>query len=194
MIHPPLLALHALVVIQPFADLQAATDPTRAVVCLIAAWNAHDASAARWCYAEGAVAVTGGGTRPIDWVAETGYRAFDAATDAVFRFEILAVKGDTVDMEMEEENAFLRALQIPKVTARWRYVVEGGRIAEERHLVADPTFATTFRQFRVWAQAHRSADWSAISDPDGRARFDGVTGDRLVALATEWRPSSIAPR
>jgi hypothetical protein len=93
------------------------------------------------CYAPSAVAVRNDTRHAIDWEAEEGYRAFDAVVGSVFRFTVLATRGDTVDTELTERNDFLDALGIPLVRARWRYVVRRGLIAEEHHLVADSTFA-----------------------------------------------------
>jgi len=172
-----------------FLLLQTSPEPHTAVTCLGSAWNAHDAGASRMCYAPSAVAVRNDSRHAIDWEAEEGYRAFDAVVGSVFRFTVLATRGDTVDTELTERNDFLDALGIPLVRARWRYVVRRGLIAEEHHLVADSTFAGVYRRFSAWARTERATEWATISGSSGLARFDGGSAGTLTKLAREWKQS-----
>jgi hypothetical protein len=132
------------------------------------------------------VTVRGATRAQVDWGTEAGYREFDGVTHAVFRYEVVAVTGNTVEIALHERNDFLSALGLRGVTARWRYVVQQGLIAEQHHLEADAAFAAAFRRFTAWGRTARPSRWREVLGPDGDVRFNRHTAPLLVALAREW--------
>jgi hypothetical protein len=162
------------------AELQAA------VSCVITAWNAYDAEAARRCYHESAAALWSGERKPIDWRFERRLRAFDAAARSGFRFEILRTRGSIVEFSLHETNQLLEALGLPSVTARWRYTIRGGRIVEEQLLEGDGAFGAALRELAKWARERRPEKWASVTDAERNIRFDGDTAPRLIDLAREW--------
>ncbi len=120
-----LIALGCLLSVAPTAQPQATGELDAAVGCVIAAWNAYDADAARRCYDESAVALWSGERHAIDWEFERRLREFDAAARSRFRFEILEARHPNVEFTLYETNQLLDALGLERVTARWRYTVRG---------------------------------------------------------------------
>jgi hypothetical protein len=162
----------------------AATHP--AVECVMAAWNAYDADAARKCYAEKPVARNAHGVVPIDWTFERGLRAFDRVARSRFRAEVRRTEGEAVEYRLHETNEFLTALGLESVTALWRYTVRDGRIEEEDLLDADTAFRSRLRKLAEWGRTAKPAVWKLVVDAEGAIRFDGETAPHLIALAKEW--------
>jgi hypothetical protein len=157
-----------------------------AVDCVMAAWNAYDADAARKCYAEKPVARNAHGVVPIDWTFERGLRSFDRVARARFRAEVRQAEGETVEYRLHETNDFLAALGLDGVSALWRYTVRSGRIEEEELLDSDASFRTRLRKFTEWGRTARPAGWEAVVDSEGSVRFDGDSAAGLIALAKQW--------
>jgi hypothetical protein len=168
-----------------------AVEPVR---CFFAALNAHDFEAMTKCYAPSAVTVRSGTRVPVDFSASRGYREFEAATDARFRFDLRSSTDSTADIVLHEESSFLRALGLTEVTADWRYVVRNGVIVEEHHLRPDSAYAVRYRQFVAWGRSEQPSLWASVIDQNGNVIFNGVTGRTLVALALQWGASRPVPR
>ena len=165
----------------------AATGPKAAVDCVMAAWNAYDADAARKCYAEKPVARNAHGVVPIDWAFESRLRSFDRVARSRFRAEVRHAEGDAIEYRLHETNDFLAALGLDGVSALWRYTVRDGRIEEEELLDSDASFRSRLRKLTEWGRTAKPAGWESVVDTDGVVRFDGETASRLIALAKEWR-------
>jgi hypothetical protein len=161
--------------------------PRQAVACLFASWNTYDVEASKRCYADSAVALRGSVRTPLDWDLEGGYRSFDAAAHSVFRYQVLEEQDSLIEVRLWEHNAFLTALGLSSISARWRYLVRQGRIAQEEHLERDSGFAVRYQQFRRWAQETRPGNWGAALDATGEIRFDGGTAPLLIGAARRWR-------
>jgi hypothetical protein len=157
-----------------------------AVDCVMAAWNAYDADAARKCYAEKPVARNAHGVVPIDWAFERGLRSFDRVARSRFRAEVRRTEGETVEYRLHETNDFLTALGLDGVSALWRYTVRGGRIEEEELLDSDASFRSRLRKLTEWGRTAKPAGWGSVVDTEGSVRFDGDTAPALIALAKEW--------
>jgi hypothetical protein len=165
-----------------------------AVVCVVMAWNAYDADAARKCYHQSAVAVWSGQRKPIDWEFERRLREFDAAVRSQFRFEILDAQHPNVEFTLYETNRLLDALGLKRATARWRYTVRDSQIVEEQLVKGDEGFNATLRDFTRWAREQRPQGWALVSDGKGNVRFDGASAPALIALAQEWSRSQGATK
>jgi hypothetical protein len=161
-------------------DLQAAVD------CVMAAWNAFDADAARKCYAEKPVARNAHGVVPIDWAFVGGLRSFDRVARSRFRAEVRRVEGDAIEYRLHETNDLLTAMGLDGVSALWRYTVRGGRIEEEELLDSDASFRSRLRKLTEWGRTTKPAGWESVVDAEGSVRFDGDSAARLIALAKEW--------
>lgn len=157
-----------------------------AVDCVMAAWNAYDADAARKCYAEKPVARNAHGVVPIDWAFERGLRSFDRVARSRFRAEVRRTVGETIEYRLHETNDFLTALGLDGVSALWRYTVRGGLIEEEELLDSDASFRSRLRKLTEWGRTAKPAGWESVVDAEGSLRFDGETAPRLIALAKEW--------
>jgi hypothetical protein len=157
-----------------------------AVDCVMAAWNAYDADAARKCYAQKPVARNAHGVVPIDWAFERGLRAFDRVARSRFRAEVRRAEGEAIEYRLHETNEFLTALGLDGVTALWRYTVRDGRIEEEELLDSDASFRSRLRKLTEWGRTTKPEGWGSVVDSDGSVRFDGETAPRLIALAKEW--------
>ena len=160
-----------------------------AVACVIRAWNAYDADAARKCYHRSAMAVWNGRRKDIDWEFERQLREFDAAAGSRFSFEIRESLHPHVEFTLFETNRLLEALGLKRVTARWRYTVREGQVVEEQLLNGDETFKATLQEFSRWGREQRPQGWLFVSDAKGNARFDGKSAHGLVRLAREWSRS-----
>src|SRR5262245_41875638 len=132
-----------------------------AVECVMDAWNAYDVEASRKCYAADAVARHAHGVVPIDWEMESRLRSFDRVVRSRFRAEIRRTDGSAIEYRLTETNEFLEALGLESVSALWRYVVRDGRIAQEEHLDADPSFQASLRRFTRWGTTNQPAGWKA---------------------------------
>jgi hypothetical protein len=152
----------------------------------MAAWNAYDVDASRRCYAESPVARSAHGVVPLDWEFERGLRAFDRVARSRFRAEVREADDARVEYRLYETNDFISALGLDGVTARWRYAVHDGRIAEEEHLEADGRFRTRLRRLTEWGRTSKPAGWDSVVDAEGVLRFDGATAETLIRLAKEW--------
>ena len=168
----------------------AAAGPKAAVDCVMVAWNAYDADAARQCYGEKPVARNAHGVVPIDWAFERGLRSFDRVARSRFRAEVRRAEGDAIEYRLHETNDFLAALGLDGVSALWRYTVREGRVEEEELLDADASFRSRLRKFTEWGRTAKPAGWESVVDSEGIVRFDGETASRLIALAKEWRGST----
>ena len=168
----------------------AAAGPKAAVDCVMAAWNAYDADAARQCYGEKPVARNAHGVVPVDWAFERGLRSFDRVARSRFRAEVRRAEGEAIEYRLHETNDFLAALGLDGVSALWRYTVRDGRVEEEELLDADASFRSRLRKFTEWGRTAKPAGWESVVDPEGIVRFDGETASRLIALAKEWRGST----
>jgi hypothetical protein len=157
-----------------------------AVDCVVAAWNAHDAEAARRCYVEGAVSRNAHGVVPVDWELARGLRAFDRVARARFRAEVRSTDGGAVEYRLHETNDFLAALGLDGASAIWRYVVRDGRIAEEDLMEADGTFRIRLRKLTAWGRSTKPQGWESVVDAEGSVRFDGTTAPVLIRLAKEF--------
>ena len=164
----------------------ASAGPQGAVDCVIAAWNAYDADAARRCYAEKPAARNAHGVVPIDWEFERGLRAFDRVARSRFRAEVRRTEGEAIEYRLHETNDFLAALGLEGVTALWRYTVRDGLVEEEELLDADASFRSRLRKLTEWGRTTKPAGWESVVDSEGSVRFDGETAARLIALAREW--------
>ena len=167
----------------------ATDEPQRAVACVIAAWNAYDTDGARRCYDESAVAVWSGERQAIDWAFERRLREFDAAARSRFVFDIIDARPPDVEFTLHETNQLLDALGLERVTARWRYTVRRGRVAEEQLLQADGRFGAALEEFTRWGRERRPEGWASVTDRGGNIRFDGASAPALIALAGEWSRS-----
>jgi hypothetical protein len=170
-------------------EVPAATTATglqTAVDCVMAAWNAYDADAARKCYAEKPVARNAHGVVPIDWASEGRLRSFGRVARSRFRAEVRRAEGDAIEYRLHETNDLLTAMGLDGVSALWRYTVRDGRIEEEELLDSDASFRSRLRKFTEWGRTTKPAGWESVVDSEGVVRFDGETASQLIALAKEW--------
>ena len=165
-----------------------------AVSCVISAWNAYDADASRECYSQSAVAVWNHEPKPIDWDFVRRLRAFDSGARSRFRFKINKARHPKVEFTLLETNHLIEALGLKRVTARWRYTVQGGRVVEEELLEGDGAFRAALQELTSWGRQTNPEGWASVTDQKGNIRFDGATAVRLIALAREWSRSRTPTR
>jgi hypothetical protein len=153
--------------------------------------NRHDISTLRAMSADGIVWVLGRDTL-IGKNAALGPNELDAAVGARLTIKSFVVKGDTVDIVLEEANEFMDTLGMPPLVHYPRFVFRNGFLVRKepvRPSLVPPVADSIDRRWKEWIQTAHPEAWRQIRKPNGHVNFCRRTGELLLRLAREWKQS-----
>jgi hypothetical protein len=170
-------------------------DPGLAVTKFFEAWDLRQAQVVRDMLADDVeMELLGHTYKGKDEVVQ--FMAFDDGMRGSLEVANVAVKGDTVTLDLLESNEFMAALGVPQVRNHLRVVFADRKLKRTSGLgpaEGDEQLEAAWAEFEGWVQSNHPEALAAMYGEDGAPVISREAGQALVELAKQWRAATHAP-